>query len=42
MSNGIFFIDRDDNLVEMKEKSYDYEDLLQRLFAQYPRNKKLL
>ena len=36
MSNGIFFIDKDENLVEMKEKSYDSEDLLQKLLAQYP------
>jgi len=36
MSNGIFFIDKDDNLVEMLEKSYDSEDLLQRLLAKYP------
>lgn len=36
MSNGIFFIDKDENLVEMLEKSYDSEDLLQRLLAKYP------
>ena len=36
MSNGIFFIDKNENLVEMKEKSYDSEDLLQRLLAKYP------
>ncbi|OPL12917.1 MAG: hypothetical protein AVO38_14330 [delta proteobacterium ML8_D] len=34
--SGIFFIDKDDNLVEMKEKSYDSEDLLQKLLAKYP------
>ena len=36
MSNGIFFIDRDENLIEMKEQSYDSEELLQKLLAQYP------
>jgi len=36
MNNGIFFIDKDENLVEMLEKSFDSEDLLQGLLAKYP------
>ena len=34
--SGIFFIDKDNNLVEMNEASYDSEDILQRFLAQYP------
>lgn len=34
--SGIFFIDKDNNLVEIKEASYDSEDVLQRFLAQYP------
>jgi len=35
MSNGIFLI-REDKLVEMSEQSYDSEDKLQKLLADYP------
>lgn len=31
--SGIFFIDKDNNLVEMNEASYDSEDVLQRFLA---------
>jgi hypothetical protein len=36
MSRGIFLIDADERLVEMREQPYDSEDLLQRLLASYP------
>ena len=34
--SGIFFIDKDNNLVEMNEALYDSEDALQKFIAQYP------
>src|SRR3954468_12467182 len=36
MSRGIFLIDSNDRLVELREQAYDSEDLLQRLLASYP------
>lgn len=36
MSGGIFLLDGEGHLVEMKEHAYDSEELLQRLLAQYP------
>ncbi|HEX8244972.1 MAG TPA: hypothetical protein VF541_15795 [Longimicrobium sp.] len=36
MSRGIFLIDADDRLVELREQPYDSEDLLQRLLASFP------
>ncbi len=36
MSGGIYLIQNDGQLVEMTEKTYDSEDLLQGLLAQYP------
>jgi len=36
MSGGIFLIQNDGDLVEMKEKPYDLEDHLQSLLARYP------
>src|SRR5579885_2424827 len=36
MSAGIYVIKDDGQLVEMKEKVYDSEDLLQKLIADYP------
>jgi hypothetical protein len=36
MSSGIFLIDGDDQLVELRETPYDSEDLLQRLLATHP------
>jgi hypothetical protein len=36
MNGGIFLIQGDGNLVEMKEQNYDSEDLLQELLAKYP------
>jgi len=34
--SGLYFIQEDGQLVEMKEELYDSEDLLQRLLARYP------
>jgi hypothetical protein len=36
MSGGIYLIQDDDKLVEMNERGYDTEDLLQELLAKYP------
>jgi len=36
MPGGIYLIQGDDSLVEMEEKAYDSEDLLQGLLAEYP------
>ncbi|MCL5959626.1 MAG: hypothetical protein M1358_09980 [Chloroflexi bacterium] len=36
MNGGIFLIKGDDQLVEMKEQTYDSEDVLQTLLAKYP------
>ena len=36
MSGGIYPIQDDDKLVEMNERGYDTEDLLQELLAKYP------
>lgn len=36
MSRGIFLIDGNEQLVELREQPYDSEDLLQRLLASYP------
>jgi hypothetical protein len=36
MNGGIFLIQGDDSLVEMKEQPYDTEDVLQHLLAKYP------
>ena len=36
MTSGIFHIRDDNHLVEMVEKKYDSEELLQDLLAQYP------
>lgn len=36
MSGGIYLIQNDGQLVEMTERTYDSEDLLQGLLAQYP------
>lgn len=36
MAGGIFLIQGDDKLIEMSEKSYDSEKLLQELIAKYP------
>jgi len=36
MSGGIYLIQDDDKLVEMNERGYDNEDLLQELLAKYP------
>jgi hypothetical protein len=36
MSGGIYLIQGDDDLVEMREQAYDSEDLLQALLARYP------
>lgn len=36
MSGGIFLIKDDETLIEMTEKEYDSEDLLQELLAKYP------
>src|SRR5690606_24963339 len=36
MNRTIFLLNGDDELVEMRESSYDSEDLLQRLLARYP------
>lgn len=36
MSGGIYLIQDDERLVEMKERAYDSEDLLQELLARYP------
>jgi hypothetical protein len=36
MSGGIFLLQDDGQLVEMKEQKYDSEDLLQELIAKYP------
>lgn len=36
MSGGIYLIQKDGQLVEMNEKAYDTEDLLQGLLARYP------
>jgi hypothetical protein len=36
MNGGIFLIQNDGELVEMKEQPYDTEDVLQQLLARYP------
>ena len=36
MTGGIFLIQEDGNLIEMKEQKYDSEDLLQELLEKYP------
>lgn len=36
MSGGIYLLQDNDELVEMREKVYDSEDLLQNLVAKYP------
>jgi len=36
MSGGIFLIKDDETLIEMTEKEYDSEELLQELLAKYP------
>lgn len=36
MSGGIFLLQDNDELVEMREQQYDSEDLLQKLVAKYP------
>ena len=36
MSDGIFLIQANDQLVKMSEQPYDSEDLLQELLAKYP------
>ena len=36
MSGGIFLLQENDELVEMREQQYDSEDLLQKLVAKYP------
>ncbi len=36
MNGGIYLIQENDKLVEMREKTYDSEDLLQKLIAKYP------
>lgn len=36
MSGGIFVIQNDETLVELSERAYDSEDLLQTLLAKYP------
>ncbi|MDG6249865.1 hypothetical protein [Methanocalculus sp.] len=37
MQGEIFLLQGDEELVEMKEKAYDSEDLLQKLLADYPK-----
>ena len=36
MRGGVYLIQEDGGLVEMTERAYDSEDLLQELLAQYP------
>ena len=36
MSGGIYLIRNDEQLVEMSQRAYDSEDLLQGLLAKYP------
>jgi len=36
MSSGIFFLNKDGTLVEMNQRDYDSEDILQELIAKYP------
>lgn len=36
MSCGIYVLDKDENLIEMREEGYDSENLLQGLLAKYP------
>jgi hypothetical protein len=36
MVGGVFLIQNDDSLLEMEEKPYDSESLLQELLAKYP------
>jgi len=36
LSQGIFLIQNDGQLVEMREQPYDSEELLHRLLADYP------
>ena len=36
MTDAIYLIQNNDELVEMREKSYDSEDILQGLLAKYP------
>ena len=36
MSRGIFLIDNNEQLTELREQAYDSEDLLQRLLATHP------
>lgn len=36
MSSGVFLLQKDGSLVEMNQKDYDSEDLLQSLLAKYP------
>src|SRR5438552_466500 len=36
MNGGIFLIQQSGELVEMKEKAYDSEDIFQELLAKYP------
>jgi len=36
MKGGIFLIQNDDQLIEMKEQYYDSEDILQTLIEKYP------
>ncbi len=36
MSGGIFLLQGDESLIEMREQAYDSEAVLQRLLAQYP------
>ncbi|MFS0782051.1 hypothetical protein [Bacillus sp. 1P06AnD] len=36
MANNIFVLDKQNNLIEMKEESYDTEDIFQELIERYP------
>ena len=36
MSGGIYLLQKDGHMIEMREKDYDSEEILQRLLADYP------